>query len=99
MENSRIQRLAHFLVSIVLEVVILKEGAFLLVPLVQGVFFSFAINPISNWFELKRIPRGDAIAISILLVSMTAIGILYLSVNQMIGLLEEVPQIQDTLKL
>ncbi len=97
MEISRIQRLAYFLVSIVFGVVILKEGAFLLVPLVWGVFFAFALNPISNWFELKRIPRGGAIAISILLVSMTAIGILYLLVNQMIGLLEEVPQIQDTL--
>jgi hypothetical protein len=33
-EISRIQRLAYFLVSIVFGVVILKEGAFLLVPLV-----------------------------------------------------------------
>jgi len=97
MESFRIQRLAYFLVSIVFGVVILQEGAFLLVPLVWGVFFAFALNPISNWFELKRIPRGGAIAISILLVSMTAIGVLYLLVNQMIGLLEEVPQIQDTL--
>lgn len=98
MESSRIQRLAYFLVSIVFGVVILKEGAFLLVPLVWGVFFAFALNPIANWFELKRIPRGIAIGISILSVTLITVGIIYLLVNQMIGLLDEIPQIQNTLE-
>lgn len=97
MESSRIQRLAFVLVSIVFGSLILKEGAFLLVPLVWGVFFAFALNPIASWFELKRIPRGIAIGISILLITMIAVGILYLLVDQMIGLLDEIPQMQNTI--
>ncbi len=97
MESTRIQQIAYFLVTIVFGAILLKEGAFLFVPLVWGVFFAFALHPIANWFELKRIPRGIAIAISILLVSLIAFGIFYLLVNQMIGLLNEIPQIQLTL--
>lgn len=98
MESSRIQRSAYFLVSIVFGVVILKEGAFLLVTLVWGIFSAFALNPITNWFELKRISRGIAIGISILSVTLLAIGIIYLLANQMIGLLDEIPEIKNTLK-
>jgi len=98
MESSRIQRLADFLIFIVFGAVVLKEGTFLLVPLVWGVFFAFALNPIVNWFELKRIPRGIAFGISLLSVTLTAVGIIYLFVNQMIGLLDEIPQIQNTLE-
>jgi predicted PurR-regulated permease PerM len=98
MENSRIQRVAYFLVIVVFGIILLREGAFLIVPLVWGVFFAFALNPIANWFELKRIPRGIAILISILLVTLVAVGIFYLLVNQVIGLLDEIPQIQNTLE-
>lgn len=98
MESSRIQQIAYFLVTIVFGAILLKEGAFLIVPLVWGVFFAFALNPIANWFEIKRIPRGIAIAISILLVTMVVVGIFYLLVNQVIGLLDEIPQIQETLE-
>jgi predicted PurR-regulated permease PerM len=76
----------------------LKEGAFLLIPLVWGIFFAFALNPITNWFELKRIPRGIAIGISILSVTLLTIGIIYLLVNQIIGLLDEIPEIKNALK-
>jgi predicted PurR-regulated permease PerM len=76
----------------------LKEGAFLLIPLVWGIFFAFALNPITNWFELKRIPRAIAIGISILSVTLLTIGIIYLLVNQIIGLLDEIPEIKNALK-
>ena len=98
MESSRIQQIAYFLVTIVFGAIILKQGSFLIVPLVWGVFFAFALNPIANWFELKRIPRGISIVISILLVTLAAFGIFYLLVNQVIGLLDEIPQIQNTLE-
>jgi predicted PurR-regulated permease PerM len=76
----------------------LKEGAFLLIPLVWGIFFAFALNPITNWFELKRIPRAIAIGISILSVTLLTIGIIYLLVNQIIELLDEIPEIKNALK-
>ena len=94
----RLQQTAYFLIVLVLGALVLKEGAFILVPLVWGVFFAFALYPISSWFERKRIPRGMAIFISILVVSLVAFGILYLLLNQMVGLIREVPEIGMNLK-
>ncbi|MDX5478350.1 MAG: AI-2E family transporter, partial [Cyclobacteriaceae bacterium] len=51
----------------------MKVGATILVPLVWGAFFAFALFPISNWLEERRLPRGLAIAITLILVSSLAI--------------------------
>jgi len=95
---NRLQPVANFLIVLVLGAVVLKEGAFILVPLVWGIFFAFALYPISSWLERRRIPRGLAISLSILLVSLVAVGILYLLLNQMIGLIKEVPEIGENLE-
>ena len=95
---NRLQPVANFLIVLVLGAVVLKEGAFILVPLVWGIFFAFALYPISSWLEKRRIPRGLAISLSILMVSLVAVGILYLLLNQMIGLIKEVPEIGENLE-
>ena len=78
---NRLQPTAYFLIVLVLGTIILKEGAFILVPLVWGIFFAFALYPISSWLERKRIPRGLAIFLSILMVSLVVFGIIYLVAN------------------
>jgi len=93
MKNTSLQNIANFFIVLVLGVVILKEGAFIFVPLVWGVFFAFALNPLSNWIEDRRIPRGVSIILSILLVSLIALGILYLLLSQMVGLIGDIPEI------
>lgn len=95
---NRLQQTAYFLLVLVLGAITLKEGAFILVPLVWGIFFAFALYPISSWMERKRIPRGLAIFFSILLVSLVAFGILYILLNQMVGLIKEIPQIGENLE-
>lgn len=95
---NRLRHTAYFLLVIVLGAITLKEGAFILVPLVWGIFFAFALYPISSWMERKRIPRGLAIFFSILMVSLVAFGILYLLLNQMVGLIKEIPQIGENLE-
>ncbi|TDQ18448.1 putative PurR-regulated permease PerM [Algoriphagus boseongensis] len=84
---------------IVFGAIVLKEGAFILVPLVWGVFFAFALYPISRWFENKRIPRGMAIILSILLITIFAFSIFYLLLNQMVGLIREIPEIGENLEM
>lgn len=93
------QRAAYFLIVLVLGAFVLKEGAFILVPLVWGIFFAFALYPISSWLERKRTPRGLAIFFSILMVSLVSFGILYLLLNQMVGLIKEVPEIGGNLEV
>lgn len=95
---NRIQNIAYFLIILVLGAIILIEGSFILVPLVWGIFFAVALNPVSSWLERKRIPRGLAIFISILMVSLVSLGIFYLLVNQMLGLIKEIPEIGNNLE-
>ncbi|EAZ79851.1 AI-2E family transporter [Algoriphagus machipongonensis] len=97
MKNQYLQNTVNLLLAIVLGAIILKEGDFILVPLVWGAFFAFALNPLSNWFELRRIPRGLSIFLSILLVSILFLGLMYLMLDQMIGLIGEFPKIGDSL--
>ncbi len=94
----KLQQTAYFLIVLVLGAITMKEGSFILVPLVWGVFFAFALYPISSWFEHKRFPRGLAILVSILIVSLVAFGILYILLNQMVGLIREIPEIGENLK-
>lgn len=94
----RLQQTAYFLIILVLGAICMKEGAFILVPMVWGIFFAFALYPMSSWFERKRFPRGLAIFVSILMVSLVAFGILYLLLNQMVGLIREIPEIGENLK-
>lgn len=73
-----VQQAAYLLLVLVLGAIVAKEGSFIFVPLVWGIFFAFALYPISSWFERKRFPRGLAVFLSILGVSILALGIFYL---------------------
>jgi predicted PurR-regulated permease PerM len=95
---NRLQDIANFLIVLVLGAITLKEGAFILVPLVWGIFFAFALYPISSWLERRRVPRALAISFSILMVSLAALGIFYLLLNQMVGLIKDVPEIGQNLE-
>ncbi|HCD88135.1 MAG TPA: AI-2E family transporter, partial [Algoriphagus sp.] len=93
-----LQRIALFLVIIVFGSIILREGSFILVPLVWGVFFAFSLHPISSWFEEKKFPRSIAIIISILMVAVIVTGIFYVLLNQMVGLIRDIPEIGQNLQ-
>lgn len=89
-----VQQVAYFLLVLVLGALVAKEGSFIFVPLVWGIFFAFALYPISSWFERKRFPRGLAVFLSILGVSILAFGVFYLLLNQVFGLIREIPEIE-----
>jgi predicted PurR-regulated permease PerM len=93
-----IQRTAFILIIIFFGAIILKEGSFLFVPLVWGVFFAFALYPISSWLERRRMPRGLAIGLSIFFVALVGFGIIYLLLNQVLGLITDIPEISENLE-
>lgn len=93
-----LQKTAYILIIIFFGAIILKEGSFLFVPLVWGVFFAFALYPISSWLERRRMPRGIAIGLSILFVFLIAFGIIYLLLNQVVGLITDIPEISQNLE-
>jgi len=89
-----VQQLAYAHLVLVLGALVAKEGSFIFVPLLWAVFFAFALYPISSWFERKRFPRALAIFLSILGISIVAFGIFYLLLNQVFGLIREIPEIE-----
>lgn len=93
-----VQQAAYLLLVLVLGAIVAKEGSFIFVPLLWAVFFAFALYPIASWFEQKRIPRGLAVGLSILLVSILAFGVFYLLLNQVFGLIREIPEIGENVK-
>jgi predicted PurR-regulated permease PerM len=97
MSNSlaQVQKRAYSLVIFVLVILILKAGSVIIIPLVWGAFFSFALYPISNWLEEKRFPRGFAIALTLILVATLVITVLYFLTDQVLGLIADIPEIKS----
>lgn len=91
---SQIQKTAYALIIFVLVVFILKAGSIIIIPLLWGAFFSFALYPITNWLEEKRFPRGFAIVTTLIFVTFFVIMIFYALTNQVIGLIADIPEIQ-----
>lgn len=89
---------ANFLIILVLGSLVLKEGSFILVPVIWGIFFAFALHPISSWFEKRHFPRSLSIILAIAMVSILGLGIIYILVNQMVGLIQDIPEIQSNLE-
>lgn len=94
--SARLQKTAYFLIIMVIVFWILNVGSFIIVPLIWGIFFSFALFPLSNWLEEKRIPRGLAIVITLVLVAGIASYILYVMFNQVMNLILDVPEIKTS---
>ena len=92
-----IQHLAYSLISISLLLWLLNIGAFILVPLVWGIFFAFALYPVSKKLESFFLPRSFAIAVSIVFVTALVGAVIYILINQMVLLLSDIPEINTLL--
>ncbi|WP_209332160.1 AI-2E family transporter [Lunatimonas salinarum] len=92
-ETGLLEKLAHGSIILTLGTLILWYGDFIFVPLTWGIFFAFALYPVSDWMENKRIPRGLAIVLTLVLFTLCFLGILSLVGNQMVSLLADIPEI------
>lgn len=88
-------RFTYALIAFSLSYFILWYGSFIFIPLTWGVFFAFALFPVCNWLEEKRFPRGLAIVTSLVVFTISILGILFLVINQMVGLLADIPEIGE----
>ncbi|MDO6437764.1 AI-2E family transporter [Cyclobacterium sp. 1_MG-2023] len=93
-----LQIFAYSLISIALFLYLMNIGAFILVPLVWGVFFAFALYPVSKWLESHLLPRSFSIAISIVIVTAIGAAVIYILVNQMVLLLSDIPEMNTLLQ-
>lgn len=89
-----LQKTVYSLLLFILIIIIMKEGSVILLPLVWGAFFAFALYPISNWLEEKRIPRALAIAFTLIFITASAVALLYILTDQVVGLIRDIPEIR-----
>ncbi|HSI76948.1 MAG TPA: AI-2E family transporter [Lunatimonas sp.] len=95
MENTPdlLKQVTYGLITFTLSYLILWYGSFIFIPLTWGVFFAFALFPVSHWLEENRFPRGLAILTTLILFSISIFGVLFLVINQMVSLLADIPEI------
>ena len=89
-----LQKTVYSFLFFILIIIIMKEGSVILLPLVWGAFFAFALYPISNWLEEKRLPRALAIVLTLIFITVTAVALLYFLTDQVVGLIKDIPEIR-----
>lgn len=95
--NSKIVRLAAFLLVGVLLVYIMAEAQLILLPLAWALFIALLILPVTQWLEKKKISRPIAI-ISVLVIVTALLGlVLYVLSFQIVGLLRDAPAVTGKL--
>ncbi|MFN8349829.1 MAG: AI-2E family transporter [Spirosomataceae bacterium] len=87
-------RLAGWLISAVLIVLILYTLRELLVPLTFSVLFSVLLYPICAFLERWRVPRLWAITIAQILFFAVLVGLIYLASVQIVSFGEELPRLE-----
>lgn len=92
-KSHSLSQFAHGLIAFSLTYFILWYGSFIFIPLTWGIFFAFALFPVANWFEEKRFPRGMSILLTLILFSISVLGLLFSVINQMVNLLADIPEI------
>src|SRR6476620_2097056 len=94
---SKLDYIYKLLFIIALVVVILIWGRDLFIPMLIGGFIAFALMPLNQWLEKKKIPRILAISIT-LFAFIGIIGLLgYLVSIQLTDLVQNLPNLQGRL--
>ncbi len=96
LEILKLQKITYSLILFVLVIWIMIKGAVIFIPLVWSAFFAVTLYPISNWLEEKRIPRALAVLITLLIVTVITGFIFYTLIDQVIGLIKDIPQIRES---
>jgi predicted PurR-regulated permease PerM len=91
--TSQLSRTANGLFILLAIGFLLYVGAFVLVPLMWGVFLSFAIYPLTNGLEKKGLPRSLSIITVLIMVTTIFVAVLSLLFSQVISLLGDIPEI------
>ena len=68
-----IRSMSLMVLSILASLFVLHWAKAVLIPVMLGVLFSYALSPIVNWFESKRVPRWASAAV-LLLAILTSVG-------------------------
>ena len=90
-------RVGVLVIAVVLAIAGLKLGSAFLIPVVAGIFLSYALSPAVNWLAL-HVPRAVAAAAVVLNVTLCAAGVGYVVWGQAVKLVEQMPEVIPVLR-
>lgn len=93
-----IQRVAYFLIIIVITVYILIVGKFIIIPLVFAALLSIMIQPVCNFLEKYIRWKVPAILLSFVVILIPISGIIMFFSYQLGDVIQNMPAITDNLK-
>jgi predicted PurR-regulated permease PerM len=91
-------RLAAVLISLVLILLILKEGSSLIIPLFFSLLIALMLLPFTKWLERRKIPRGFAAGIAILLFITFIAALFFFLGAQMAQFSKDLPLLGERLQ-
>jgi predicted PurR-regulated permease PerM len=81
--------------GLILLVYIFSQLADVFVPIAYSLFIAILLNPLSNWLEIKRVPKALAISITLLLASIVIAGLFYFLSTQIIQFADSLPVLKQ----
>jgi predicted PurR-regulated permease PerM len=91
-------RLTIILLGFVLLVVGLRAAGPILMPLAFSFLLALLLFPVCKWLEARRIPRGFAIVISLIIMIIFLGALFVLVISQIIGFSDELPEMTSRLE-
>jgi predicted PurR-regulated permease PerM len=90
-------RVGWGLLTFVLVVAVLHYGQAVLVPVALAVLIAFLLAPAVNWLQRRGCNRTIAVILTSIVTILIAAGLLYVVVQQFLGLVEDLPLYRDNL--
>lgn len=95
--SAGLQRMAALSILIAAIIVLLVFAKSLLIPIVVSSYFAMLMFPLVNWFEKKKVPRGLAITITMLIGLAVVVGLAWFFGMQITSFADDLPNIQSRL--
>jgi AI-2 transport protein TqsA len=86
-------RLTCILISVTLIILLMHEGRTIFIPLFFSVLISFMLLPLTQWLERRKLPRGLAAFVSLLLFLMLIAGFLSFMGQQISDFSKDMPEL------
>lgn len=98
-KTSPLKNFNQFLLLLVLVFVIMHYGKGFLVPVAISGMFAMMLVPVSRSLERKKIPRGVAAAICVIVTLIVLLGVSYILIHQVFLLSKDISLIGERLSL
>jgi predicted PurR-regulated permease PerM/CheY-like chemotaxis protein len=90
-------KVGPILLTLVVVVAVLEVAQDVLMPLALAFLFAFLLSPVVAWLERHGLGRAVSVVITTFVAFALAVGLLFVVVNQFVGLVEDLPSYRDNL--